>query len=129
MIPKTTPAKDVERSLVHASLLLHAFLAVVIQLLGVGSAVVFFLVALGLGVGVIGGLVSDFMNGRLGANERISSLVSLHFSLNLDTLIAHLLSQVYLIGSILPLADGMQLGTGTLDVFVPLVSTHTWKLL
>jgi len=76
LIPETVPTKVVERSMLHASLLLHIFLAFIIQLAGIGSAVVSFLISVGLGIGIAVGIMTDFMSGDLGKGKRVPAIVS-----------------------------------------------------
>jgi hypothetical protein len=65
-----------ETALLHANLLLYAALAVVIQFMGVGSAVIFFIISLGVGIGVAVGLAAEYANGTLGEGKRIPPIVS-----------------------------------------------------
>lgn len=65
-----------EVALLHANLLLYAALAVAIQFMGVGSAVVFFIISLGVGLGTAVGLVVEFTNGTFGKGRRVPPIVS-----------------------------------------------------
>jgi hypothetical protein len=76
LIPAKVVPQQKEIALLHADLLLYAALAVVIQFLGIGSAVIFFIISLGVGVGVAIGLVSEYANGTLGEGRRIPPIVS-----------------------------------------------------
>jgi hypothetical protein len=84
LIPETVPPKVAERSMLHATVLLHISLAFVIQLAGIGSAVVSFLIALGVGVGVAAGIISDFMSGNLGEGNRVPPIVSAQYLLSMS---------------------------------------------
>ncbi|CCA75676.1 hypothetical protein PIIN_09666, partial [Serendipita indica DSM 11827] len=99
LVPKTIPSELAERLILYAVLLLNAYLAVVVQFAGIGSAIVFFLISMGIGSAVALGLLMDSFSRR--PRLRIHPLL-------------------YFFGSALPLASGTQLTVGTLDVFVPL---------
>ncbi|KAG8877791.1 hypothetical protein FRC20_010042 [Serendipita sp. 405] len=102
LIPRSVPNAMSERSLVHGALLLNAFLAVIVQSTGIGSAVLPMLLSVGIGSGVAVGLLLEWQSGE---NEKEEGTIH---------------PVVYVVGSILPLAVGVELAVGTLDVFVPL---------
>lgn len=89
-----------ERTLVQAMLVLYALLAVLIQLAGIGSAVLYFAT----GCSLFAGLLLDVFMGR-GVKDRVS-LGS------------------YMLGETVPLVFGVEMFCIVTDIFVPLVSSE-----
>lgn len=76
LIPGNVPSKQRELALLHAALLFHVSLAVVIQFLGVGSAVVFFIISLGIGLGITAGFIVDYSEGTNSVSHGVRPIVS-----------------------------------------------------
>ena len=75
LIPAKVPPQHRETALLHATLLLHVFLAVLIQFMGIGSAVIFFVISLGLGFGFAIGIILDYMDKTAGNGKSVSPIV------------------------------------------------------
>lgn len=111
-----TSRARLERASIHATLLWYLFAASGLQYLGIGSAMVFVLLSIGMSSGLAIGETTELLSGRL--NAAVSPVVRdciWRCQTGPDS------CQTYLFGSIVPLAIGTDILLAMTDVFVPLV--------
>lgn len=75
LIPSYLPADVLERSMIHSILLLNVALAVIVQWIGIGSAMLFFLNSIGVFSGFGISLLVDYITSAKG-HTPVNSLVS-----------------------------------------------------